>query len=180
MVDQQGAVLPGVISRETIQALPTIQRSISDFARTSPFVNATSFGNSATGGVGLSIAGRNNRYNNMRIDGAVNNDLFGLAATGTPGGQTGTQPISLDALSEIQIVVAPYDVRQGGFSGGGINAVTRSGSDTLSGTAYLFGQNQSLIGQIPGCRRRRTRIRRTPRSGRSPRSRAASAPAGRS
>src|SRR5262249_34988205 len=80
-IDTSRAGTAANISRETIQSLPTIQRSISDFACTSPFVNAISFGNSAAGGVAISIAGRNNRYNNMQIDGAVNNDLFGLAAT---------------------------------------------------------------------------------------------------
>jgi hypothetical protein len=86
----------------------------------------------------------------MQIDGAVNNDVFGLAATGTPGGQTGTQPVSLDAIQEVQLVVSPYDVRQGGFSGGGINAVTKSGSNRVGGTAYMFARNQGLIGKIPG------------------------------
>ena len=98
----------------------------------------------------VSVAGRNNRYNNMQIDGAVNNDVFGLAATGTPGGQTGTQPVSLDAIQEIQLVVSPYDVRQGGFSGGGINAVTKSGTNSFHGSAYYFGRNQKWIGTIPG------------------------------
>src|SRR2546426_3955508 len=97
----------------------------------------------------MSVAGRNNRYNNMQIDGAVNNDVFGLAASGTPGGQAATQPISLDAIQEIQIVVSPYDVRQGGFSGGGVNAVTRSGSNAFSGTGYWFQRNQNLVGTIP-------------------------------
>ena len=64
----------------------------------------------------LSVAGRSGRYNSIQIDGAVNNDLFGLARQGTPGGQANTQPISLDAVSELQLVVAPYDVRQSGFS----------------------------------------------------------------
>src|SRR5579864_1416137 len=84
----------------------------------------------------------------MQIDGAVNNDLFGLADTGTPGGQTGTQPISLDAIQEVQVLVSPYDVRQGGFSGGAVNVVTKSGANTMSGTAYLYARNQSLIGGI--------------------------------
>jgi hypothetical protein len=136
------------ISKQVIETLPTINRSITDFARVSPFVNPTTLG--SNGDQALSIAGRHNRYNNMQIDGAVNNDLFGLADTGTPGGQTGTQPISLDAIQEIQVVVSPYDVRQGGFSGGGVNVVTRSGTNSLHGTGYLFGRSQSLIGDIPG------------------------------
>ena len=77
------------------------------------------------------------RYNNIQIDGAVNNDLFGLAATpAAPGGQADTQPISFDAIQELQLLVAPYDVRQGGFSGGGINAITRSGTNAFHGTVY--------------------------------------------
>src|SRR5262249_4458648 len=94
------------------------------------------------------VAGRNNRYNNIQIDGAVNNDVFGLAASGTPGGQTGTQPISYDAIQELQLVVSPYDVRQGGFSGGSINMITRSGANNFNGTGYWFGRNQGLVGKI--------------------------------
>ena len=135
------------ISSNEIESLPTIQRSITDFARTNPFFNATTLGDN--GDKSLSVAGRPNRYNNMQIDGAVNNDLFGLANSGTPGGQTGTQPISLDALDEVQLVVTPYDVKQGGFSGGGINVVTKSGGNAFSGTAYMFARNQGLIGKIP-------------------------------
>src|SRR5207344_1115747 len=90
-------------------------------------------------------------YNTLQIDGANNNDLFGLAGSaGAPGGVTETQPVSLDAIREVQLVVAPYDVRQGGFSGGGVNAVTKSGSNTFSGTGYWFGRNQSFIGKIQG------------------------------
>ncbi|PWT81331.1 MAG: TonB-dependent receptor, partial [Blastocatellia bacterium] len=135
------------ISTGVIESLPTIQRGIFDFARTSPYFNLSP--DSANNDASISVAGRNNRYNSMQIDGAVNNDVFGLAAQGTPGGQTGTQPISLDAIQEIQLVVAPYDVRQGGFSGGGVNAVTRSGTNAFSGTAYYFGRNQGLVGTIP-------------------------------
>ena len=94
----------------------------------------------------LSVAGRSGRYNNIQIDGAVNNDLFGLAQQGTPGGQANTQPISLDAVSELQLVVAPYDVRQSGFSGGGINVITRSGSNSFTGTGYVYNRNEGLVG----------------------------------
>ena len=133
----------GTISEAAIETLPTVQRSLQDFARVNPFVSqtATNANDSA-----LSIAGRSGRYNNLQIDGAVNNDLFGLADTATPGGQAGTQPVSLDAIQELQIVVSPYDVRQGGFSGGGINAITRSGTNRLRGTAYYFFRDQDLVG----------------------------------
>ena len=94
------------------------------------------------------MAGRSQRYNSLQIDGAVNNDLFGLAAgAGVPGGNAATQPISLDAIQEIQLVVSPYDVRQSGFSGGGINAITKSGIEHVHGTAFFFGRNQDWVGK---------------------------------
>src|SRR5215467_3620552 len=148
VIDTTRAGTASNIPREAVETLPTIARSITDVARTNPFFNPTTLGSS--GDKALSVAGQHNRYNNIQVDGAVNNDLFGLADTGTPGGQTGTQPISYDAISEIQLVVAPYDVRQGGFAGGGVNIVTRSGTNRYTGTGYYFGQNQGLIGQIPG------------------------------
>jgi hypothetical protein len=147
IIDTARAGAAANVQSETLEALPTISRSINDFARTSPYFNTNT--DSATGGDMVSVAGRSNRYNNMQIDGAVNNDVFGLASTGTPGGQTGTQPVSLDAIQEIQLLVSPYDVRQGGFSGGGINAITKSGSNSLHGSAYIFGRNQSWVGVIP-------------------------------
>ena len=134
----------GNVDQQTIETLPTISRSLTDFARTNPFFNQTAREGSDSV---ISVAGRSSRYNNLQIDGAVNNDLFGVNDSGTPGGATGTQPVSLDAIQEIQLVVAPYDVRQGGFAGGGINAVTRSGSNELAGTAYWFGRNENLVGK---------------------------------
>ena len=147
IIDTARAGAAANVQSEALEALPTISRSINDFARTSPYFNTNT--DSATGGEMVSVAGRSNRYNNMQIDGAVNNDVFGLASTGTPGGQTGTQPVSLDAIQEIQLVVSPYDVRQGGFSGGGINAVTKTGTNSLHGSAYFFGRNQAWVGAIP-------------------------------
>lgn len=131
------------VSQRQIEDLPTVARSLEDFARTSPYF-APSANNADPSAI--SVAGRSNKYNNIQIDGAVNNDLFGLAATGAPGGQTESQPISIDAIEELQLVIAPYDVRQGGFSGGGVNAVTKSGTNTLTGTAYYLGRNQGLVG----------------------------------
>ncbi|WP_375437425.1 carboxypeptidase regulatory-like domain-containing protein [uncultured Hymenobacter sp.] len=125
------------VRREQIERLPTISRSFQDFTRLTPQAN------------GNSISGRNGRFNNIQIDGASNNDLFGLGNSGTPGGQAGTQPISLDAIQEFQVVIAPYDVRQGRFSGGGINAVTRSGTNEFSGSAFAFGRNQNTAGKSP-------------------------------
>jgi hypothetical protein len=136
------------VSQETIAAMPTISRGLEDFARLSPyFVSAG--GGDGSGASALSVAGRNSKYNNVQIDGAVNNDLFGLADSGTPGGQTETQPISLDAVQELQLVVSPYDVRQGGFAGGGLNAVTKSGTNKFRGTAFYYFRNRDLAGPGP-------------------------------
>src|SRR6187401_3318155 len=127
IVDVTRAGTAANIGLGVIESMPTIGRSVYDVARTSPHFNVGA--TSATDDTSVSVAGRNNRYNNMQIDGAVSNDVFGLSTTGTPGGQTGTQPIGLDAIQEIQLVVSAYDVRQGGFTGGGVNAVTKSGSN---------------------------------------------------
>lgn len=143
VIDAARAGTADNVSTVEIQNLPTIQRSLTDIARVSPYFSTTSLNDDP---LALSVAGRNNRYNNVQIDGAVNNDVFGLAASGTPGGQTETQPISLDAIQELQLVVSPYDVRQGGFSGGGINAITRSGTNQYHGTGYYFGRNQDWVG----------------------------------
>ena len=100
---------------------------------------------SSTGGI--SFAGTNNRYNSFQIDGAVSNDVFGLTASGTNGGQTGTNPISMETIEEVQVVIAPYDVRQSGFTGGGINAVTKSGNNTFRGSAYTYYKDNNLVGK---------------------------------
>ncbi len=134
------------VTERQIEELPTISRSLQDFARTNPLISIIP---DQDGASMISVAGRNNRYNNIQIDGAVNNDVFGLAATGTPGGQTETQPISLDALQELQLVISPFDVRQGGFSGGGINAITRSGSNQFRGSVYGYYRDDSLVGDGP-------------------------------
>lgn len=131
------------VSNAEIQRMPTINRSIADFTRLTPQANVSSNG-------AISVAGMNNRYNAISIDGAVNNDVFGLSATGTNGGQTGGTPISLDAIDQFQIVIAPYDVRQGGFAGASINAVTRRGSNEFDGSAYYYFRNQGLAGKTPG------------------------------
>jgi outer membrane receptor protein involved in Fe transport len=132
------------VSTRQIETLPTVNRNLQDFARTNPYFSIRASDPSATE---MSVAGRNNRYNNIQIDGAVNNDLFGLAATGTPGGQSNAAPISIDAIQQLQLVVSPYDIRQGGFTGGGVNAVTRSGSNQLQGSLYGTKRNQSSVGK---------------------------------
>ncbi len=133
------------ISVEDIETLPALARGIEDLARTSSYFNDFD----SNGGVStLSVAGRNNRYNNILIDGAVNNDLFGLSANGNPGGSAEAQPISIEAIQEVQLLVAPYDVRQGGFTGGGINAVTKSGSNDYNGSVFYFFRDDAFVGEI--------------------------------
>ena len=134
-----------VITEDQINAAPTVTRSVADFARLNPLANIQENNDGFT----ISIAGQNNRFNTIYIDGAVNNDVFGLAGSGTNGGQTGVQPISIDAIEQFQVAVAPFDVRQSGFAGGSINAVTRSGTNEFEGSAYYFWRNESLAGKTP-------------------------------
>ncbi len=130
-----------IVSKKYINDFPTITRSFQDFVDLSPQMVGYGGGNSSLG--------RNEKYNNIEIDGANYNDLFGLPSSGTPGGQAGTTPISLDAIQEFQVTMAPFDVRQGGFTGGEINAITRSGTNTYTGSLYFFGQNQNFVGTSP-------------------------------
>ena len=130
-------------SLSQVENTPTIDRSIYDVVKYTPQASLNKDG-------GISFAGSNNRYNSFQIDGAVANDSFGLASSGTNGGQTGANPVSLDAIEEIQVVIAPFDVRQSGFTGGAINAITKSGTNTVKGSAYAYYNNQDFIGTTPG------------------------------
>lgn len=121
-----------VISRNQIERLPTINRSLQDFTKLTPSSN------------GLSFGGRSSLYNNLTVDGANFNNAFGLS--GTLGGQTNSQPISIEAIEQIQVNISPYDVRQGGFSGAGINSVTRSGTNQFKGSVYTYLRNPDLQG----------------------------------
>ncbi len=131
-----------LVSIDKIDAMPTVGRDLTDFTRLTP--QATVDDNSA-----ISIAGVNNRYNSLTIDGGYQNDAFGLAASGVNGGQTGGTPISLDAIEQFQVTIAPYDVRYSGFAGAGINAVTRRGTNQFHGSLYGFYRNQDLSGKTP-------------------------------
>ena len=126
------------ISSRQLRQMPTISRSADDFTRLTPSASSTVNG--------TSFAGRNGQYNNYSLDGAVFNNPFGLDAP-TPGGQTSSQPVSLDAIDQIQVNIAPYDVTQAGFTGAGVNTVTKSGSNTLAGTVYGFYRNEGLTGK---------------------------------
>jgi len=128
------------VSREQLEKLPTFNRSVTDLTKLTPQSNST--------GDGFSFAGRNNKFNSFTIDGSQFNNSFGLTAL--PGGGTGAQPISLDALDQITINIAPYDVKQGGFTGGSVNAVTKSGTNKFSGSIYTFYKDQNLQGYNVG------------------------------
>ncbi|MEP5614071.1 MAG: TonB-dependent receptor [Cyclobacteriaceae bacterium] len=131
------------VSKSQLSSMPNASRTIADFTRLTPQA-------SITGGGGISIAGTNNRFNSIFIDGAASNDVFGLAGNGQNGGQVaGLSLISIDALEQISVAVAPYDVTLGGFSGGGISAVTRSGTNEFEGSLYYFVRNENLAGKTP-------------------------------
>lgn len=120
-----------------IKMVPNLQRSQYSLTKLSPFADGKSYG------------GRNNLYNNYSLDGSIFNNSYGLDFA-TPGGQADAQPVSLDAIEQIQVSLAPFDVRQGGFSGAGINAVTKSGTNKTSANTYFYTRNNRLIGDRIG------------------------------
>ena len=123
------------IDNSQIAALPTVSRSITDVTRLSPY-----------GGNGMSFAGADGRTANFTVDGANFNNNFGLNDK-LPGGGS---PISIDAIEEMQVVISPFDVRQTNFIGGGVNAITKSGTNTFKGTAYVYHKNENLRGDAIG------------------------------
>ncbi len=133
------------ITQSDINKIPQASRSVADFVRLTPQAQISE-GND---GFSISIGGQNNRFNSIYIDGAVSNDVFGLAGSGTNGGQTGVNPFSVDAIESYSVQVAPFDVRVSGFAGGAISAITRSGSNNWEGSAYSFLRNQDLVGKTP-------------------------------
>ena len=133
-IDKTGASTN--ISNSQIQSLPTVSRSITDLTKLSPY-----------GGNGMNIAGGDGRSSNFTVDGANFNNNFGLSEN-LPGGGN---PISLDAIEEVQVVVSPFDVRQSNFIGGGVNAITKSGTNTFKGSAYVYHRNENMRGnQVAG------------------------------
>ena len=133
------------VTEKQISTLPSVSRSVADFVRITPQAQISE----GDDGFSVSLAGQNNRYNALYIDGGVSNDVFGLAGSGTDGGQTGVNPFSIDAIETFQVNIAPFDVRQSGFSGGAINAITRSGTNNIEGSAYTYFRNQDLAGKTP-------------------------------
>jgi len=130
--EQTGAMTN--IDSKQIQNLPSISRSAKDLTRLTPQSDGNSFG------------GRNNLYNNFSLDGSIFNNSFGLDYA-TPGAQADAQPVSLDAIEQIQVSLAPFDVREGGFTGAGINAVTKSGTNEFKATIYSYMRNENMIGK---------------------------------
>ena len=130
------------IGQNQIKTLPSINRNFQDLTRATPQSNNNSF------------QGTNYRYNNVTLDGAINNDAIGFSpslggqnnSSGQVGSSTRTNPISIDAIQDIQVYVAPYDIKIGNVLGGSINAVTRSGTNDVSGSLYTYGRNASLVG----------------------------------
>ncbi len=133
------------IGARQMSVLPTLGRSLSDFTRLTPQSNNNSF------------AGSNFRYNNLTIDGAVNNDAIGFSnsfggvsgggQSGAAGSGTRTNPYSLDVIQEVQVQLAPFDVKQGNFTGGSVNAVTKSGTNDFHGSVYGYGRSQAMVGK---------------------------------
>ncbi len=133
------------VKADQINKLPTLNRSLQDFTRLTPQSSGNSY------------IGSNYRYNNLSIDGTANNDAFGFqepsvgaggsTAAGSPGALSKTQPISLDAVGEIQVALSPYDVKLGNFTGGSLNVVTKSGTNNWESSIYAVGRNQSITGR---------------------------------
>lgn len=126
------------INNARIEELPSINHSVADIARVNPFVKVTEGG-------AMYFAGSNNRYNAIMIDGAMSNDVFGLTSNGANGGQAGTQAFSMETVDQLQISIAPFDVRQSGFTGGAVNAITKSGTNEFHGSAYMYYQNGDMV-----------------------------------
>jgi len=135
-----------LLSRKTIKATPTINRSIQDLTKNLPENNLNSFG------------GASNRFNNLNIDGIANNDIIGFqepasgasgsSANGTPGSLSRSQPIGLGAVKQVSVKLSPFDASIGNFNGASINLVTKNGTNTTKGEIYGYGNNQNLIGRF--------------------------------
>jgi outer membrane receptor for ferrienterochelin and colicin len=132
------------VSDTVIQRLPTTSRNLTDFIKIAPQVSSS--------GPGFSGGGMSNRMNNVQIDGTSERDVFGLGSTGQPGGQISAKAISIEAVKEYQVLLAPFDVRQGNFGGLLLNAVTKSGTNNFHGSVFTYFRNQDYGRNVPTLR----------------------------
>lgn len=128
------------INDTLLRRLPTLDRDFTDFVKLTPQVQVRE------GEGGITAAGQNNRFNTIQVDGATVNDRFGLGRTGQAGGQADGRAVGLEAVKEYQVLLSPYDVRQGNFSGALINAVTKSGTNRFSGSVFGYHRNEAWTG----------------------------------
>ena len=129
-----------LVTAEIIEELPTLTRNFVDFAALSPLARVSE--------EGVSVAGANYRFNTLNVDGALNQDVFGLSTDNVAGGRAGGRVIPLDAVEQFQVLVAPFDVRQSGFTGGALNAVTRSGTNEFETSAFGYYRSDALVGEL--------------------------------
>ena len=129
-----------LVTAEMIEELPTLTRNFVDFAALSPLSRVSE--------EGVSVAGANYRFNTLNVDGALNQDVFGLSTENVAGGRAGGRVIPLEAVEQFQVLVAPFDVRQSGFTGGAMNAVTKSGTNEFETSAFGFYRSDALVGEL--------------------------------
>ena len=129
-----------LVTAEILDELPTLTRDFVEFAALSPLARVSA--------EGVSIAGTNYRFNTLNVDGALNQDVFGLSTDNVAGGRAGGRVIPLEAVEQFQVLVAPFDVRQSGFTGGAMNAVTRSGTNEFEASAFGFHRSEALVGPL--------------------------------
>ena len=129
-----------LVTAEVLGELPTLTRNFLDFAALSPLVR--------TSEEGVSVAGASYRFNSLNIDGALNQDVFGLSTNNIAGGRAGARVIPLEAVEQFQVEVAPFDIRQSGFTGGALNAVTKSGTNEFATSAFGFYRGSGLVGEL--------------------------------
>ena len=125
------------ITERTVEAMPLLSRNVMELAVLSPLVKVTESG-------GFSVAGQNDRYNAILVDGLHNGDPFGLTPGGIPGGQAGAKLLPIDAVSQYEVLVAPYDIRLSGFAGGGMNAVTKTGTNDWRARGFAAGRHEAI------------------------------------
>ena len=141
VVNAQWEYKPGVVSE--IESIPTVKRSIYDVTKLVPGTVNPKAG-------GVVIGGQSTRYNAFTIDGTPSADIYGLGTTGMIGSLTNANPIPLDAIETVRVISSSVDLRNSGFTGGGINAITKSGSNTFRGSAYTYFNNEQFYGTTPG------------------------------